>query len=462
MAGIVAVGAALPSWRLSRKDVAAAWGERGSSGVLAVCADDEDALTLAAQAGERALAAAQATAESVDALVWATTRPPFAEGPNHALLAAALGLPPGCGGYLMTGSAHTGIEALFAATDLVTAGSARRVLVVCSEDPRPGPGTGWERVAAAAAGAAVIDGGEGAPATIRGRATNSDPVIDRYRGADDLVTRDLYDARLYREQIFTPAVTTVAAALAGGETLAGWSLPDPDGRLGAAVARKVDADAPALTGAIGYAGAAATLLGGFSALTTPGLVGLIGHGGGRTSGLVLDVTEPVPGGETLPALIDSGRPASYAEVLRAHAQLVPATEPMPMGVPPGSAAFVRGGREVLALLGARCVDCGTVATPPSIHPRCPACGSDKSTEVPLARTGTVHTYVVNHTMPAPFVAPLPIAVVDLDDGARLMLQVTGDGIGIDIGDPVRLVLRRYAIERGVPVYGYKVELAKEA
>jgi hypothetical protein len=43
-----------------------------------------------------------------------------------------------------------------------------------------------------------------------------------------------------------------------------------------------------------------------------------------------------------------------------------------------------------------------------------------------------------------------------------MLQVTGDGIGIDIGDPVRLVLRRYAIERGVPVYGYKVELAKEA
>ena len=58
-------------------------------------------------------------------------------------------------------------------------------------------------------------------------------------------------------------------------------------------------------------------------------------------------------------------------------------------------------------------------------------------------------------MPAPFVAPLPIAVVDLDDGARVMLQVVGDGTDLAIGSEVDLVLRRYAHERGVPVYGYK-------
>jgi hydroxymethylglutaryl-CoA synthase len=67
----------------------------------------------------------------------------------------------------------------------------------------------------------------------------------------------------------------------------------------------------------------------------------------------------------------------------------------------------------------------------------------------------VHTFVVNQTMPAPFVAPLPIAVVDLDDGARVMLQVVGDGADLAIGSEVDLVLRRYAHERGVPVYGYK-------
>ena len=96
------------------------------------------------------------------------------------------------------------------------------------------------------------------------------------------------------------------------------------------------------------------------------------------------------------------------------------------------------------LLGGRCVDCGTISTPPSIHPHCVACGGPKLEPVALARHGTVHTYVVNYTMPAPFVAPLPLAVLDLDDGARLMLQVIGDGDELAIGRTVRLVLRRYA------------------
>ena len=94
-----------------------------------------------------------------------------------------------------------------------------------------------------------------------------------------------------------------------------------------------------------------------------------------------------------------------------------------MGVPPESAMFVRGADEMLGLLGGRCVDCGTISTPPSIHPHCINCGGPKLEPVALARDGTVHTFVVNHTMPAPFVAPLPIAVLDMDDGARLMLQV---------------------------------------
>ena len=63
-------------------------------------------------------------------------------------------------------------------------------------------------------------------------------------------------------------------------------------------------------------------------------------------------------------------------------------------------------------------------------------------------------------MPAPFVAPLPIAVLDMEDGARLMLQVVGDGTDVEIGTRVDLVLRKYAHERGVPVYGYKARVRK--
>ena len=39
-----------------------------------------------------------------------------------------------------------------------------------------------------------------------------------------------------------------------------------------------------------------------------------------------------------------------------------------------------------------------------------------------------------------------------------MLQVVGDGTDLAIGSEVDLVLRRYAHERGVPVYGYKSKL----
>jgi uncharacterized OB-fold protein len=149
---------------------------------------------------------------------------------------------------------------------------------------------------------------------------------------------------------------------------------------------------------------------------------------------------------------------SYAAVLRARGQLTPSGETIPMGVPPESALFARGAEEMVQLLGGRCADCGTINTPPSIHPTCIACGGAKLEPVALARHGVVHTFVVNQTMPAPFVAPLPIAVVDLDDGARIMLQVVGDGTDLEIGSEVDLVLRRYAHERGVPVYGYKSRL----
>jgi hydroxymethylglutaryl-CoA synthase len=70
----------------------------------------------------------------------------------------------------------------------------------------------------------------------------------------------------------------------------------------------------------------------------------------------------------------------------------------------------------------------------------------------------VQTFVVNQTMPAPFEAPLPLVVVDLEDGSRIMLQGADDGAGLEIGGPVELVLRRYTVERGVPVYGWKVDV----
>lgn len=460
---IAAVGAAAPSLRLTVSDVNAAWGRPGGRGQVAVCAADEDTLTLAWEAADAALAAAGVGADAVDGLWWATSRPPFAEGPSHAYLAATLRLPTRCGGALLAGSVHAGMEALLAAWDAVLAGSAGTALVIASDALMPGTGTGIEVASGAGAAALVLTAGDG-PAALVARSTASRPVLDRYRGDDEDETREAYDPRLFREQVFLPAVTEVGRELVDameGTDGARWSLPDPDGRLGSAAARALHAGPVASTAAraeLGDTGAAGALLGAAGSLAEAGNVVLLGYGAGRTTGVLIRVDAPVPGADAVPRRLAEGRKAGYAEVLRARRRLVAAGDKVEMAVPPGSAMFVRGNPEMLGLLGARCVACGTINTPPTIHPACVSCGADKFDIVALARRGEVHTFVVNHTMPAPFEAPLPLAVIDLVDGARVMLQTTGDDSRLAIGSSVALCLRRYTTERGVPVYGYKARV----
>src|SRR5262245_15963953 len=123
LARLLGVGAAAPALRLSASDVGAAWG-RGGRGQVAICAPDEDTLTLAWDASTRALQAAECLAGDIDAVFWGTSRPPFAEGPSLPFLAASIGLAEHAGGGLFAGSTHSGIEALLAAADAVSSGSA--------------------------------------------------------------------------------------------------------------------------------------------------------------------------------------------------------------------------------------------------------------------------------------------------------------------------------------------------
>jgi hydroxymethylglutaryl-CoA synthase len=457
---ITAVGVGVAERRLPISEIGAAWG-RGGRGQVAVCSADEDTLTLAWTAADAALAAAGRAGSSIDGLWWGTTRPPFAEGPSWSYLAAALGLGGDTHGALLSGSPHSGLDALLAAADAVAAGRVTTALVVGGDALLPGAGSGFEAACGAGAVAVIVQAGDG-PAIVGRSATRHEPVLDRYRGDREDETRDVYDGRLFREEIFLPIATRCAGALSvDGATR--WSLPDPDGRLGAALAKSIGAGTVSSADhrpLLGDLGAGAALAGLVPALAEPGPAALLAFGGGRATAVAIDVAAAVPGaGAALAALDATGRPVSYAEVLRNRGQLVAVGEQVEMAVPPGSAMFVRDNHDVLALLGARCVACDTINFPPAIHPSCTGCGGDKFTEVALARTGSVQTFVVNHTMPAPFVAPLPLVCVDLDDGSRVMFQGVGTGDDLAIGDRCRLVLRRYSVERGVPVYGWKVARA---
>ena len=103
--------------------------------------------------------------------------------------------------------------------------------------------------------------------------------------------------------------------------------------------------------------------------------------------------------------------------------------------------------------------CGKVCYPPRVI--CPECGGRSFETVTMPREGTVVTFTVVRVPPSNFTgqSPLPIAVVELDNGVRLMVQVADivDPDELKIGMRVRLEFRRISSdgEAGTIFYGHK-------
>ena len=109
---------------------------------------------------------------------------------------------------------------------------------------------------------------------------------------------------------------------------------------------------------------------------------------------------------------------------------------------------------------ARCDRCGAMHFPPR---KVCDCGSRELTPRTMADTGRIVTYTVIRTAPPGFVNLVPyiVAVLEMDDGARLMAQVadaTPDEI--EMGTRVRLEFRKITQQgqSGLVSYGHKAVL----
>ena len=94
----------------------------------------------------------------------------------------------------------------------------------------------------------------------------------------------------------------------------------------------------------------------------------------------------------------------------------------------------------------RCAVCHRLRHPPM--PACPACRSFEWDWIVAGGRGTVHSWVVHHHPPAPgFDGPVPIVLVDLEEGVRMVGDLVADERPADaarlaIGLPVEAVLVR--------------------
>jgi uncharacterized protein len=113
--------------------------------------------------------------------------------------------------------------------------------------------------------------------------------------------------------------------------------------------------------------------------------------------------------------------------------------------------FFEGAKEHRLLIQ-RCTNCGTLRHPP--RPACGTCRSFDWDTLTASGRGTVYSYVVNHYPQVPaFDYPLVVALVELEEGTRLVANVTGITPGeIAIGMPVVASFEEFDEDLTLPVF----------
>jgi 3-hydroxy-3-methylglutaryl CoA synthase len=224
VAGILRYGSYVPYFRLTRAAIGAGKGER------AVASFDEDAVSMAVEAGRDAVRGGVA----LDGLLFATLSPPYAEKLNAATIQAALDLPEQIASAELGGSSRMGLGALLLGLDL---GAAGRRTLVCAGDVVVGaPGGGRESQGGDAA-VAFVTGPDGeAIARLIGRASSTMEILDVWRLPEERFGRQ-WEER-FTADTMAPAITDTArrALASAGVDAASLSTVILDGTSARAMA----------------------------------------------------------------------------------------------------------------------------------------------------------------------------------------------------------------------------------
>ena len=382
---VASVGTYLPCW---------------GSAVHRVAGDDEDAVTMAIEAGRAALTEGGA----VERVVLVSRDLPLLESSNAAVLLAGLGLDPELEVDERLGGAPATVDAF---------SSARPRTLIIGADLAP------------AGAAAILTAERGLQVRTAARVARSLPVRTRNATGD---VHDYGDPRLLHER---GLIASLAAA---------W-LDTPVAIAGVDHARAVELCLPGPP-VLPTTGASASLFA-LAGLAEQGQAGpLVAVEQAILSGIsVGGGTARIHRREPLPQSQLEGGQVSGAEI------------------PISLAAYERAFEAKVRWEAGRFAGSGELDFPPRYRVGDNGALATDYELVPLPRTGTVYTETtVNIPVPG-LRTPYSLVIVELDGvGVRALVKVTGATPGaVDIGDRGRLALRRVAVRSGVPDYGYAFE-----
>lgn len=211
MAGIVGYGVYVPKYRLKQADAAVPWGS-WAGGEKAVCGADEDIVTMAAEAGQKAIKHAAVDPAEIGSIYIGTASSPYIEQYVAPILAEALELGPEATMIDYCGSVNSAANALLSCLDAIGAGRIKYGIVIATEDRATAPGSEGEANFGAGAAAFVI-GAQGVIAEIQGVHTYSTLFTDRWRSTKDSWVSNYFDYRFDREYGYEKHVTAAARGL---------------------------------------------------------------------------------------------------------------------------------------------------------------------------------------------------------------------------------------------------------
>jgi 3-hydroxy-3-methylglutaryl CoA synthase len=465
MVGITGYGAYIPRARLQRKAIAEAnaWfapNLRGAAkGERAMANWDEDAVTMAAEAGRDCLPAADPLTDRahVDAIYFASTTMPFSDRQNAGIIAGALNLRADISAFDIASSQRCGTSAITAAFDAVSSGRANNALVVAGEK-RQARAASPQEMAYGDAAAAVTLGHEGAIANLLASHSVTVDFVDHFRGEGEEFDYG-WEERWIRDEGYSKIVPAAIKGLfekvsVNGADIAHLILPCPFAKLDQQLAKRCGIDPERvrnnLAANLGDSGAAHSLVMLVQALeqAEPGDKILVAQFGQGCDALLFEVTPEI---EKLPkrrgvtgSLARRKEETNYLKFL-AFNGLIELEKGMRAEIDKRTALSVlyRKSDMLTGLVGGKCRVCGTAQFPRTricVNPNCKAVDSQDPHS--FAETeGTILSWSADF-LTFSMNPPNHYGMITFADGGRLMADITDVEQGqIDSGTKVRMAFR---------------------
>ena len=471
MAGIVSYGAYIPRYRINRSTIFNAMGFLGNMptpGEKAAVNWDEDSISMATNAGIDCLQGIDRG--MVDGLYFATTTQPYTVRQNSTIISGALDLKSESRANDFVAGAKAGTSALVAAFDAIKCGTASSILVTAADCRTGKPGSPQEHLFGDGA-AALLVGNDNVIATIVDFYSVSYDFPDRWKSAGEKFEH-VWEDRFIRDEGYSKIVPEAIAGLlkkcgVAVKDLAKLVFCYPYPREHAALAKKLGAEPSQvqdiMLDKVGDTGAAYPLMMLIAALedAKPGDKILVASYGDGSDALLFQVTDNITKIKKRMGIkgnLAVRKELTSYEKYAAFRNAIPFDVGMRGEVIPYTAlsTWWRERKEILALYGTKCQQCGTPQYPAAricVNPECRAINKMEPYRF-SDKKATVFSYTGDN-LAASVSPPSIYGMVEFQGGGRAWLDFTDcDLEEIEVGTPVEPSFRLKYYDEGRGIHGY--------